>query len=179
MKRSLFLFLLIYLVLGATPSLAQRLMDGSRRTVGYIEGERVINTNRSTIGYLDGSRVMDGSRRTIGYVEDGRVINSSRSSVGYIQDGRVMDQSRRTIGYIEDGRVMDSSRRIIGYYEGVRITNVALFSSSFFIEEMGLGCKVLLSLYACLPRRTGLCAFARKENRILISKKGNGLFAFA
>jgi hypothetical protein len=24
-----------------------------------------------------------------------------------------------------------------------------------------------------------LCAFARKENRILISKQGNGLFAFA
>ena len=72
MKQSLFLILLIYLALGATPSLAQRLMDGSRRTVGYIEGERVSNGSRSTIGYLDGSRVMDGSRRTIGYVEDGR-----------------------------------------------------------------------------------------------------------
>jgi hypothetical protein len=66
MMRPFLLLLLVYLALGATPSLAQRLMDGSRRTVGYIEGERVTNGSRSTIGYLDGSRVMDGSRRTIG-----------------------------------------------------------------------------------------------------------------
>ena len=60
MKRTLFFFLLLSMAAFAQ---GQRLMDASRKTVGYIEDGRVMNDARRTIGYIDGERVMDGSRR--------------------------------------------------------------------------------------------------------------------
>lgn len=58
-------FLLTAFVILALYSNAQRLMNGSRSTVGYIENGRVTNGSRSTIGYIDNGRIMNGSRSTI------------------------------------------------------------------------------------------------------------------
>ena len=88
MKKLFFLTVFICLALNFQ---AQRLMNGSRSTVGYIENGRVMNGSRSTIGYVENGRVMNGSRSTIGYIENGRVMNGSRSTIGYIENGRVMN----------------------------------------------------------------------------------------
>jgi hypothetical protein len=55
--RPFLLITLLYLALGVTSSIAQRLMDGSRRTVGYIEGERVMDGSRRTVGNFEGVRI--------------------------------------------------------------------------------------------------------------------------
>lgn len=126
---------LLILVLLCTFSFAvkaQRLMNGSRSTVGYIENGRVMNSSRSTLGYIEDGRILNSSRSTIGYLENGRVMNSSRSTIGYIEDNRVMNGSRSTIGYIEDGRVMNDSRTTIGYYESLKGSYAALFFFFFF-----------------------------------------------
>ena len=72
---------------------AQRLMNSSRSTVGYLENGRVMNSSRSTIGYIENGRVMNGSRSTIGYIENGRVMNSSRSTIGYYEGVRGEDSA--------------------------------------------------------------------------------------
>ncbi|MFN5415166.1 MAG: 5-fold beta-flower protein, partial [Bacteroidota bacterium] len=46
--------------------------------------QRLMNSSRSTVGYIESGRVMNSSRSTIGYIEDGRIMNSSRSTIGYI-----------------------------------------------------------------------------------------------
>ena len=50
-----------------------------------IHAQRLMNSSRSTIGYIESGRVMNSSRSTIGYIEDGRVMNSSRSTIGYFE----------------------------------------------------------------------------------------------
>ena len=72
MKRILFILMATALLTGAADAFAQRMQDGSYRTVGYIKS--------------DGT-VQDGSYRTIGYVK---------------KDGTVQDASYRTIGYARD-----------------------------------------------------------------------------
>lgn len=129
MKRILLFTALLFI--GVTTQ-AQRLMNSSRSTVGYIESGRVMNSSRSTIGYIEDGRIMNSSRSTIGYIENGRVMNSSRSTIGYIEDGRVMNSSRSTIGYVEDGRAMNSSRSTIGYFESLKPTHAALYFFFFF-----------------------------------------------
>ena len=70
MKKTIVILLFIFL---STSSFAQRLMNSSHSTVGYIENGRVMNSSHSTIGYIEDGRVMNGSHSTIGYIEDGRV----------------------------------------------------------------------------------------------------------
>ena len=114
---------------------AQRLMDSSRSTIGYIDNGRVMNSSRSTIGYIDADRMMNSSRSTIGYFDNGKVMNSSRSTIGYLDNGRVMNNARSTIGYWENGRVQNNSRSTIGYYEGVAGEHAALFFFFFFYDS--------------------------------------------
>ena len=111
---------------------AQRLMNSSRSTIGYIENGRVMGSNRSTLGYFDGERILNSSRSTIGYFANGRVMNSSRSTIGYLENGRVTNSSRSTIGYWENGRIMNSSRSTTGYFEGVNDEQATLFFFFFF-----------------------------------------------
>ena len=111
---------------------AQRLMNSSRSTIGYIENGRVMGSNRSTLGYFDGERILNSSRSTIGYFANGRVMNSSRSTIGYLENGRVTNSSRSTIGYWENGRILNSSRSTLGYYEGVNDEQATLFFFFFF-----------------------------------------------
>ncbi|MFN4784436.1 MAG: 5-fold beta-flower protein, partial [Bacteroidota bacterium] len=44
------------------------------------QAQRLMNSSRSTVGYIESGRVMNSSRSTIGYIEDGRIMNSSRST---------------------------------------------------------------------------------------------------
>jgi len=111
---------------------AQRLMNSSRSTIGYIENGRVMGSNRSTLGYFDGERILNSSRSTIGYFANGRVMNNSRSTIGYLENGRVTNSSRSTIGYWENGRIMNSSRSTTGYFEGVNDEQATLFFFFFF-----------------------------------------------
>ena len=111
---------------------AQRLMNSSRSTIGYIENGRVMGSNRSTLGYFDGERILNSSRSTIGYFANGRVMNSSRSTIGYLENGRVTNSSRSTIGYWENGRIMNSSRSTTDYFEGVNDEQATLFFFFFF-----------------------------------------------
>ncbi|MFN5216184.1 MAG: 5-fold beta-flower protein, partial [Bacteroidota bacterium] len=56
MKRILLFTVLLFI--GVTTQ-AQRLMNSSRSTVGYIESGRVMNSSRSTIGYIEDGRIMN------------------------------------------------------------------------------------------------------------------------
>jgi len=132
MNKALLIILFLGLLTFALPSPAQRLMNSSRSTIGYIDDARVLNSSRSIIGYIKDGRVMNSNRATIGYLKDGRVMNSNRSTIGYVKNERVMNSSRSTIGYIEDGRVLNSSRGTIGYFDGVKPSHAALFFFFFF-----------------------------------------------
>lgn len=130
--KQILLILILWSLTITTPAFAQRLMNSSRSTVGYIEDERVLNSSRSTIGYIEDGRIMSSNRSTLGYFKDGRIMNSSRSTIGYTINGRVMNSNRSTIGYVEDGRVLNSSRSTIGYYKSVKPSYAALFFFFFF-----------------------------------------------
>ncbi len=69
MKQISVLLALIFALTAAVA--AQRIEDGSRRTIGYIESSgRVENGSRSTIGYINSNgRIENGSRSTIGYAQ--------------------------------------------------------------------------------------------------------------
>jgi hypothetical protein len=104
-------------------------------TLVGLNAQRLMDSSRSTIGYIENGRVMNSSRSTIGYFENGKVMNSSRSTIGYLDNGRVMNSARSTIGYWENGRVQNSSRSTIGYYEGVTGEHAALFFFFFFYDS--------------------------------------------
>lgn len=122
----------IFICISFNNLFAQKLMDSSRSTVGYIENGRVMDRSRSTIGYFDADRIMNSSRTTIGYFSSGRVMNSSRSTIGYLENGRVMNSARTTIGYWETGRILNSNRSTLGYFEGVSNEQAVLFFFFFF-----------------------------------------------
>ena len=84
--RTFFLFML--LALAGTQAHAQKIMDGSYGTVGYIKS--------------DGT-VQDRSYRTIGHIKsDGTVQDGSYRTFGHIKsDGTVQDGSYRTIGHAD------------------------------------------------------------------------------
>ena len=79
-KLTLFLMATLALLLAGTQAHAQKIMDGSYGTVGYIKSDGTIQ---------------DKSYRTVGYIKsDGTVQNSSYKTIGYIKnDGTVQDAS--------------------------------------------------------------------------------------
>ena len=89
MKKMRFILLLASLLLTGAQLHAQKIMDGSYGTVGYIKSDGTIQDHSyRTVGYIKGNgTVQDGSYRTIGYVK---------------KDGTVQDASYRTIGYARD-----------------------------------------------------------------------------
>ncbi len=125
MKRICFLISALVLFLaGSTSSYAQRVQDGSYRTIAYIKSDGTVQDGSyRTVAYIksDGT-VQDASYRTVGYIKsDGTVQTGSYRTIGYIKgDGTVQDGSYRTIGYVKgNGTVQDGSYRTIGYTDGV------------------------------------------------------------
>ena len=72
MKRICFLIsALVLLLAGGASSYAQRIQDGSYRTIAYIKSDGTVQDGSyRTIGYVKGNgTVQDGSYRTIGYTD--------------------------------------------------------------------------------------------------------------
>lgn len=120
MKTLRILFLSMVLLSSGAQAQAQKLMDGSYGTVGYIKSDGTIqDKSYRTVGHIksDGT-VQDGSYKTIGYLKsDGTVQDASYRTVGHIKnDGTVQNGSYQTIGYVKsDGTIQDKSYRTIGY----------------------------------------------------------------
>ena len=90
LKRIYFILTVLALGVLSFEVSAQRVTDGSYRTVAHIKPDGTIQ---------------DGSYRTLGHIRS---------------DGTVQDSSYRTIGHIKsDGTVQDEYYRTIGHAEGI------------------------------------------------------------
>ena len=83
------LALFALLIASAGTAAAQRVTDGSYRTVAHIKSDGTIQ---------------DASYRTVGHIKkDGTIQDSSYRTVGHVKsDGTVQDASYRTIGHAKD-----------------------------------------------------------------------------